>query len=96
MAKKTKKTAAKNGSKETPQGAAMAQEAPEGAQFGILVQFVKDISFESPNAPMSLQAPGENPKLGVNVQVSAMKRGNWRQALEHGGQLEEQLDGGKL
>lgn len=75
MAKKTKKSAGKNGSKETPQGAAMAQEAPDGAQFGILVQFVKDISFESPNAPMSLQAPGENPKLGVNVQVSALKRG---------------------
>lgn len=75
MAKKTKKAAAgNNGSDETPQGAAMAQAAPEGAQFGILVQFVKDISFESPNAPMTLQAPGENPKLGVNVQVSALKR----------------------
>lgn len=77
MAKKKKPAQDKNGSgdgsakaKET--GAAEQAET-ENAQFGILVQFVKDISFESPNAPMSLQAPGENPKLEVNVHVQAAK-----------------------
>jgi len=70
MAKKKTPAKTKNGATEA---AASAQPDPANAQFGVLVQFVKDISFESPNAPMSLQSPGENPKLEVNVHVQAMK-----------------------
>lgn len=44
-------------------------------QLSILAQFVKDLSFESPNAPTSLQGPGENPKLQVNVNVHAIGQG---------------------
>lgn len=74
MAKKKKPAPDKNGSGDEAAAAAAADETgAENAQFGILVQFVKDISFESPNAPMSLQAPGENPKLEVNVHVQAAK-----------------------
>lgn len=73
MAKKKK--AAPEGNGASSEAAAGAADRPdmEGAQFGILAQFIKDLSFESPNAPHSLQAPGENPKLEVNVQVQAIK-----------------------
>ncbi|MGI9385267.1 MAG: protein-export chaperone SecB [Methyloligellaceae bacterium] len=46
----------------------------EGAQLAVLAQFIKDLSFESPNAPQVLQGPGENPKLQINVNVQATKR----------------------
>ena len=41
-------------------------------QVTILVQYVKDLSFENPNAPMSLQAGGQ-PKIEVNVSVNAKR-----------------------
>ncbi len=73
MAKKKKAVPEGNGaSKKADAGAADGPDE-DGAQFGILAQFIKDLSFESPNAPHSLQAPGENPKLEVNVQVQAIK-----------------------
>ena len=46
----------------------------EGAQLAVLAQFIKDLSFESPNAPQVLQGPGENPQLQINVNVQATKR----------------------
>lgn len=57
------------------------REAPEGAgpraatqaQLTVLAQYIKDLSFENPGAPQSLQGPGQNPqlKVGVNVHVQA-------------------------
>ena len=77
MAKKKKSAPDGNGAstKAAPVGDQPAGNQTEGqdAQFGVLAQFVKDLSFESPNSPLSLQAPGENPKLEVNVQVQAIK-----------------------
>lgn len=48
-------------------------EAGEKAQLNVLGQFIKDLSFENPNAPDSLRGPGENPNLQINVNVSARK-----------------------
>lgn len=77
MAKRKKTASDGNGAskKESPAETAAAGDGPdvENAQFGILAQFIKDLSFESPNAPISLQAPGDNPKLEVNVQVNAFQ-----------------------
>ena len=80
MAKKKKPAGEGNGASKKTEAAkkpspTAAAETPdmEEAQFGILVQFIKDLSFESPNAPMSLQAPGENPKLEVNIQVQVAR-----------------------
>ena len=39
------------------------------------MQYVKDLSFENPNAPMSLQAGGQ-PKIEVNVAVNAKRAGD--------------------
>lgn len=41
-------------------------------QVAILTQYVKDLSFENPNAPASLQAEGQ-PKIDVNVGVNARR-----------------------
>ncbi len=43
------------------------------AKFNILAQFIKDLSFESPNTPQSLRGPGEDPNLRVNFTVGAEK-----------------------
>jgi preprotein translocase subunit SecB len=85
MAKKKKTASDGNGAEKKPaakkpaaaatpvEGAAPDATDAEAAQFGILAQFIKDLSFESPNAPMSLQAPGDNPKLDINIQVQVAR-----------------------
>lgn len=51
------------------QGAADA--APSQPQIGILNQYIKDMSFENPNAPASLGGAGL-PNVNVNVEVQAI------------------------
>lgn len=68
---------------ETPAGPTPSQSAATGAaatpgteaQLAVLAQYVKDLSFESPAAPQSLQGPGQNPQLQVAVNVNAGPRG---------------------
>lgn len=46
------------------------------AQVGILAQYVKDLSFENPNAPASLQKLAEaKPSIDVSVNVNARQIG---------------------
>jgi preprotein translocase subunit SecB len=47
------------------------QAAGEGAQLNALAQYAKDISFENPNAPRSLQPQTEQPQIGIQVNVNA-------------------------
>lgn len=42
-------------------------------QVSVVAQYVKDISFENPNAPASLQATNERPNINVSVDVAAKK-----------------------
>jgi preprotein translocase subunit SecB len=56
---------------EAPGAAARAQ-----PQLTVLAQYIKDLSFESPSAPQSLQGPGQNPQLKVGVNVNAGGRGD--------------------
>lgn len=49
---------------------ALADGADAAPQAGILAQYVKDLSFENPNAPGSLQMQGQ-PKIEINVNVNA-------------------------
>jgi preprotein translocase subunit SecB len=59
----------------TPEAAeALANGADLAPQAGILAQYVKDLSFENPNAPGSLQMQGQ-PKLEINVNVNARAGG---------------------
>ena len=51
---------------------ATGQGAPQaaGAQLNVLGQYIKDLSFESPHAPQTLQSPPPNPQLQVTVNVN--------------------------
>jgi preprotein translocase subunit SecB len=53
---------------------ALANGADLAPQAGILAQYVKDLSFENPNAPGSLQMQGQ-PKIEINVNVNARAGG---------------------
>jgi preprotein translocase subunit SecB len=55
-----------------PEAAAAGKTQP---QLTVLAQYVKDLSFESPGAPQSLQGPGQNPQLKVGVNVNAGPKG---------------------
>jgi preprotein translocase subunit SecB len=46
-----------------------AQQAPP--QLQTLTQYIKDLSFENPNAPRSLQAQQNPPKINININVNA-------------------------
>lgn len=60
----------------SPEGAeALANGAEAVPQAGILAQYVKDLSFENPNAPQSLQIQGQ-PKIDINVNVNARSGDN--------------------
>lgn len=69
----TKKKAAEKPAASGADGGQAAAQEQAAPQMSVLAQFVRDLSFESPNAPKSLQGPGENPKMqvGVNVQATA-------------------------
>jgi preprotein translocase subunit SecB len=60
-----------------PADAASADEAvtAEGASLQILAQYMKDLSFENPNAPKSLGGSEENPEVGVSVNVNVQQVG---------------------
>ena len=40
-------------------------------QIGVLAQYVKDFSFENPNAPRSMTPSGQQPTINIQVNVDA-------------------------
>lgn len=59
----------------------MSDTAEAGAEqaasrFSIRAQYVKDLSFENPNAPASLAPSNDKPAISVNVDVGAKPLGN--------------------
>jgi len=75
-----KKTNGDSPSQKPSQAAPDDDAAPPSAatqpQLTVLAQYIKDLSFESPSAPQSLQGPGQNPQLKVGVNVNAAPRGD--------------------
>lgn len=55
-------------SEPTENGAAAEE---DGVTFRILGQYLKDLSFENPNAPASLNTEGEGPNIDISVNVNA-------------------------
>ena len=51
------------------------QQMADMPQVQILTQYTKDLSFENPNAPASLQSDTQ-PRIEVNVNVNARKAGD--------------------
>ena len=69
----------------TPNNGAAQDTAPH---LGALAQYIKDLSFENPHAPKSLQNPGgQNPNIQVQVNVNA------RQILGEDYEVELKLEG---
>ena len=50
-------------------------DAPQGElqmpRIGVLTQYVKDFSFENPNAPRSLAPSAQQPSININIGVEA-------------------------
>jgi preprotein translocase subunit SecB len=55
----------------------------EGPVFRLQKMFIKDLSFENPNAPGIFMESGQNPKVDINLQVKNNKldEANWEIAL---------------
>lgn len=52
----------------------IAGDAAQAPQAGVLAQYVKDLSFENPNAPASMQnSAGAKPAIDVSVNVGVRK-----------------------
>jgi preprotein translocase subunit SecB len=45
-------------------------EAPQAPQLTVLAQYIKDFSFENPNAPQSLMQ-GQQPQINIQINVGA-------------------------
>lgn len=67
-----------NGSKAMPAG-----ENTQHPQVNVLGQYIKDLSFESPDAARFLRGPGKNPnlQLNFNVQVRNLQQDAYEVAL---------------
>jgi len=50
-------------------GAPLENEAPP--QLNILAQYIKDLSFENPNAPASLMTQDKQPSINIQINVTA-------------------------
>jgi preprotein translocase subunit SecB len=51
-----------------PAGAAAQDTQP---QLNVVGQYIKDFSFENPNAPRSLIPSGQQPQIGIQIRVDA-------------------------
>jgi preprotein translocase subunit SecB len=56
---------------ETPESGANPAEQAEPPRLMIQTQFIKDLSFENPNAPLSLEQSQQRPEIAVRVDVRA-------------------------
>ncbi|MEM8627588.1 MAG: protein-export chaperone SecB [Pseudomonadota bacterium] len=56
-------------------GAAAGPAEAAQPRINVLGQYIKDLSFENPSAPQSLQAQGENPNLQLEISVQARQIG---------------------
>jgi preprotein translocase subunit SecB len=52
----------------TTNGGPTAESPP---QLNVVAQYIKDFSFENPNAPGSLKPGGEPPQIGIQINVNA-------------------------
>ena len=63
-----------------------APPAPDGngtaPSLNVLAQYVKDFSFENPNAPATLAAGPKNPQIQIQINVNAKKIGDTEYEVE--------------
>ncbi|HEY4774131.1 MAG TPA: protein-export chaperone SecB [Xanthobacteraceae bacterium] len=52
------------------------QGATTGPQLNVLAQYIKDLSFENPNAPKSLMPRGQQPAISIQINVAPNQLSN--------------------
>ena len=57
----------------TTNGGPSADTAP---QISVVAQYIKDFSFENPNAPQSLASSQEQPQIGIQINVNPRQMSN--------------------
>jgi preprotein translocase subunit SecB len=55
----------------TTNGGQTGQAEEKPPQLNVLAQYVKDLSFENPNAPRSLQPSQQQPNINIQINVTA-------------------------
>ena len=45
-------------------------------QINVVAQYIKDFSFENPNAPQSLRRPATQPQISIQINVAAKPLAN--------------------
>jgi preprotein translocase subunit SecB len=55
----------------TTNGGQAGQPEAQPPQLNVLAQYVKDLSFENPNAPRSLQPTQQQPNINIQINVNA-------------------------
>lgn len=65
-----------------PNSANPAADPAQAPQFGIVGQYIKDLSFENPNAPASLLPNPTAPASNVNINVQVKKQADDVYAVE--------------
>jgi len=59
---------------QTPEaGAAAEASEAANAEFAVISQYVRDLSFENPNAPASIMTDQGKPKIDINVDLNARR-----------------------
>ena len=66
----------KNGDGNPPAQPPAQQSQLPPIQAHVVGQYIKDLSFENPNANKLISGPGENPNLKIEVNVGAERVGN--------------------
>ena len=54
----------------SPTNGGSAREAQAKPNFNVITQYIKDFSFENPNAPESLMQPQQKPQITIQVNVN--------------------------
>lgn len=62
-------------------------------QFGIAGQYIRDLSFESPNAPASLLPGAQPPTSNVSINVQVKKQADGTYAVELGLNVKTEREG---
>ena len=57
-------------------GGSAADETAGQPNLGVIAQYIKDFSFENPNAPNSLMQPQQQPQIGIQINVNPNQLSN--------------------
>lgn len=60
---------------ENPNGASAQNAQPQGGIMRVAGQYVKDLSFENPNAPLSMQGANTQPEVQLDVNLGGRPMG---------------------